>query len=108
MRSANESFIHARNLENLLIGSFFGGDLFKSKELGFSMFFMMASLAVEKATVGELAELYSLALVGDNDCLKIITDLSSMDGDEDDKSIETAFNKLTILAIKGDSSWSVS
>lgn len=79
MKNINESFIHARNLEQLLLDDLFGGESFKKTENGFSNFFMLACLACNGVQTTQIAELYSLAITDGSDCIQDVFALANLE-----------------------------
>lgn len=77
MKAIKESFIHARNLEQLLLEDLFSGESFNKTENGFSNFFMLACLACSSAPTSKIAELYSLAIADGSDCIQEVVLLAN-------------------------------
>ena len=69
MQNIKESFIHARNIERLLLGDHIGSGLFQKTENGFSSFFIITCLACRRSSAYQLAELYSLAITDGRECV---------------------------------------
>lgn len=99
MKNIKESFIHARNIEKLLLDGLFRGEAFEKTENGFSDFFMAACLACNGADTYRLAELYSLAITDGNDCIQEVAFLANLEIVKGDKlTLEGEFQKMLALS----------
>lgn len=100
MKNIKESFIHARNLERLLLDDLFSGESFKKTENGFSNFFMLACLACKGAQTTQIAELYSLAITDGSDCIQEVVFLANSELAKGEKlSLANEFHKLLVLSV---------
>ena len=99
MQNIKESFIHARNLEQLLLDDRFSGESFKKTENGFSNFFMIACLACNGADTYHLAELYSLAICDGSDCIQDVIFLANLELAKGEKlTLAGEFQKILALS----------
>lgn len=99
MKSIKESFIHARNLEQLLLDDLFGGESFKKTENGFSNFFMLACLACNGVPTTQIAELYSLAIADGSDCIAEVVFLAYSELEKGENiSLTGEFKRILILS----------
>lgn len=100
MKNIKESFIHARNLERLLLDDLFSGESFKKTENGFSNFFMLACIACNSVPMFQLAELYSLAITDGGDCIQEVVFLANSELAKGEKlSLANEFQKLLVLSV---------
>lgn len=100
MQHIKESFIHARNLEQLLLDDLFSGESFKKTENGFSNFFMLACLACNGVPISQTAELYSLAITDGSDCIQEVIFLAYSELTKDGKlTLLGEFQKLLVLSV---------
>ncbi len=99
MKNIKESFIHARNIEKILLDDLFSGEAFKKTENGFSNFFMIACLACNGADTYHLAELYSLAICDGSDCIQEVAFLANLEIVKGDRlTLEGEFQKMLALS----------
>lgn len=99
MKNINESFIHARNLEQLLLDDLFSGESFKKTENGFSNFFMLACLACNGLPISKIAELYSLAIADGGDCIQEVLFLANSELAKGEKlTLSGEFQKILALS----------
>lgn len=99
MQHIKESFIHARNLEQLLLDDLFSGESFKKTENGFSNFFMLVCLACKGAQTTQIAELYSLAITDGSDCIQEVVFLANLELAKSEKlTLSGEFQKILVLS----------
>lgn len=99
MQNIKESFIHARNIEQMLLDNLFSGESFKKTENGFSNFFMLACLACSGADTYHLAELYSLAITDGSDCIQDVIFLANSELAKGEKlTLAGEFQKMLVLS----------
>ena len=99
MQNIKESFIHARNIEQILLNNLFSGESFKKTENGFSNFFMLACLACNGTEAYNLAELYSLAITDGDDCIQDVIFLANSELEKGEKlTLAGEFQKMLALS----------
>ena len=99
MKNIKESFIHARNLEQLLLDDLFSGESFKKTENGFSNFFMLACLACNGLDHFWLAQLYSLAMLDGSKCIQRVSFFANSELAKGEKlTLAGEFQKMLALS----------
>ena len=99
MATIKESFIHARNLEQILLDDLFSGESFKKTENGFSNFFMLACLACSEAATSKIADLYSLAIADGSDCIQEVVFLANSEIEKGvNLSLIGEFQKMLVIS----------